>query len=334
MSRNAAEATIAFPCFGGEVIVSVAGGRGAERALDEARRLLEGWHVRFTRFDPASELSRLNANPEARVKVSNVLCRFAAAAIDAAAQTGGLVDPTLVGEIEDAGYRSDLSSPMPLELSLAMTPRRRPARPSREARWRRVKVDRASRAIIRQPGVKLDSGGIAKGLFADILAERLDRYVAFAVDCSGDIRIGGRARLPRTVRVDDPFDRGVLHELDVVSGAVATSGIGRRSWLDRDGRPAHHLLDPSTGRPAFTGVVQATALAPTAVEAEALAKAALLSGPDGGARWLRHGGVLVLDDGSHKVIERDASQDQRTHAGRRGGARRVRVAAGRGAEDG
>jgi len=34
--------------------------------------------------------------------------------------------------------------------------------------------------------------------------------------------------------------------------------------VDDDARPAHHLLDPRTGRPAYTGVVQATALAPTA----------------------------------------------------------------------
>jgi thiamine biosynthesis lipoprotein len=90
---------------------------------------------------------------------------------------------------------------------------------------------------------------------------------------------------------------------------VATSGIGRRSWLGPRGRPAHHLLDPATGAPAFTGVVQATALAPTALEAEIRAKAALLSGPAGGERWLaEHGGVLVLDDGSVRevILEEDA----------------------------
>ena len=48
--------------------------------------------------------------------------------------------------------------------------------------------------------------------------------------------------------------------------------------------------------------MQATALAPTALDAEVRAKAALLSGPDGAGRWLSHGGVLVLDDGTHHVI--------------------------------
>jgi thiamine biosynthesis lipoprotein len=303
------EAGIKFPCFGGSVAAWVAADADVEEALGEIRRRLEGWHKRFTRFDPTSELSRLNSDPEKRVHASNVLCRFVAAAIDAARQTGGLVDPTLVGEIESAGYRGDLSGSLPLDVSLGMAPSRRPARRSRECRWREVRVDRRGRTVIRPPGVKLDSGGIAKGVFADMLAERLERFDAFAIDCGGDIRIGGRAARARLVRVDDPFGRGCLHEFEVVAGGVATSGIGRRSWLDSEGRPVHHLLDPSTGRPAFTGVVQATALAPTALAAEWLAKAALLSGPGGARDWLPHGGLLVFDDGSHAVIEGSRSVD-------------------------
>jgi thiamine biosynthesis lipoprotein len=46
-----------------------------------------------------------------------------------------------------------------------------------------------------------------------------------------------------------------------------------------------------------------TALAPRAVEAEMLAKAALLSGPGGAERWLAHGGVVVYDDGALEVVE-------------------------------
>ena len=74
--------------------------------------------------------------------------------------------------------------------------------------------------------------------------------------------------------------------------------------------PRHHLLDPATGAPAWTGVVSATALAPTAAEAEALAKAALLAGPRAGRALLaRHGGgVLVLDDGARAAPCRRAAR--------------------------
>ena len=112
--------------------------------------------------------------------------------------------------------------------------------------------------------MRLDSGGIAKGLFADMIGEQLAAREAFAVDCAGDIRIGGQAGMPRPVQVADPFGREPLHVFEVADAGVATSGIGRRSWLDPRGQVAHHLLDPSSGRPAFTGLVQATALAPTA----------------------------------------------------------------------
>jgi FAD:protein FMN transferase len=76
---------------------------------------------------------------------------------------------------------------------------------------------------------------------------------------------------------------------------VATSGLNVRLWRDGDGRPVHHLLDPSTGRPAWTGLVGATALAPTALEAETLAKIALLSGSP--RALARYGGLVVRDDG-------------------------------------
>jgi thiamine biosynthesis lipoprotein len=297
----------AFPCFGSTCGVLVIGGGelgGAAEAIDTARACLESWHERFTRFDRASELSRLNADPRAAVEVTPIMARFVAAAVAAAEWTGGLVDPTLLGEIERAGYVSDLRMPLPLDLALALAPRRRACGPSRASRWREVFVE--YNTVSRPPGVGLDSGGIAKGLFADVLGELLEGHASYAVDCAGDLRIGGSAGLVRPVNVASPFGDSVLHVFELTDAGVATSGIGKRSWLDSCGRPAHHLLDPCSGRPAFTGVVQATAVAPTALEAELRAKAAVLSGPDGAAAWLPWGGVVVLDDGSfvvHDAVE-------------------------------
>jgi thiamine biosynthesis lipoprotein len=303
VTATGVEASIAFPCFGGTAAVWLAGEGDVDAELAEVRRELEGWHRQFTRFEPTSELSLLNSDPARTVRVSDVMCRFVAAAVHAARRTDGLVDPTLVTEIEAAGYAGDLPrSALPAN-GRRHLPRRRPARPDPRARWREIAVDRTHATVTRPSGVQLDSGGVAKGLFADLVASRLALFDAFAVDCGGDLRVGGRRGVPRTVCVDDPRGAGCLHEFELTAGGVATSGIGRRAWVDADGRPAHHLLDPSTGQPAFTGIVQASALAPTALEAEALAKAALLSGPARAHRWLVHGGVIVFDDGSHAVVE-------------------------------
>ena len=89
-----------------------------------------------------------------------------------------------------------------------------------------------------------------------------------------------------------------VRSLVIRSGGIATSGLSSRIWEDGRGGYAHHLLDPSTGQPAWTGLVAVTALAPTALEAETLAKASFLRGPEGArgllAGW---GGLLFLDDG-------------------------------------
>jgi thiamine biosynthesis lipoprotein len=295
-----------FDCFGGRCTVIVADG---ERPADAAgaaamsRQALLRWHDRFSRFQAGSELSAFNRDPRRTVAVTPLLSRLAGAALRAARDTGGLVDATLGAEIERAGYRTSLEGAgIPLDVALALAPERAAARPADADPLSRLSVDAAHGTITRRPGTVFDPGGVAKGVFADELAELLDGFDAFAIDCAGDIRLGGRAGLERPIHVTSPFDGARLHTFGLSDGAIATSGIGKRSWLDGDARPAHHLLDPRTGRPAYTGVVQATALAPTAAEAETLAKAAVLSGPAGAPGWLRHGGMIVFDDGSYDVL--------------------------------
>jgi FAD:protein FMN transferase len=303
-----------FACFGSECTVIVA---DAERTADAAaalamakRQLLE-WHQRFSRFRSDSELSRFNIDPRPVVPVSPMLRAIIEAGVRAAHTTGGLVDPTLGREIEQAGYDRHLAhAEVALRTALARGPGRAPAAASSAASWRQITVDRRAGTVSRPPGVKLDAGGIAKGVFADELAVLLSGFDAFVVDCAGDIRLGGSASIPREVHVASPFNDRVLHTLMLEQGAFATSGIGRRSWFRLDGGPAHHLLDPRTGQPAFTGVVQATAFAPTATEAEALSKAAVLSGPQAAGRWLADGGLVVLDDGSYAVTRTRAASHE------------------------
>jgi FAD:protein FMN transferase len=208
-----------------------------------------------------------------------------------------------VEQIERAGYVRDLREQLPLSLALELAPPRKRAAPAGTGAWQRISVDVSGPTVTRAPGVRLDSGGLAKGLFADVLAQMLAGHASFVIDCAGDLAIGGAARQPRGVEVESPFDGRTLHTFHVAGTGVATSGIGRRSWLDSDGRPAHHLLDPASGRPAFTGIVQVTALAPSALMAEICAKAALLGGPRRAPGWLARGGLIVYEDGSHRVIE-------------------------------
>jgi FAD:protein FMN transferase len=300
------EVNASFDCFGSRCSVFVTGEgqeRSARDAVGLAQRKLLQWHERFSRFLPDSELSALNSDPRQRVPVSSLMARLAEAVSTAGALTGGLVDATLIEEIQRAGYAGDLGQPLALADALELAPPRRPAAADPAKRWQLIEGSLKDRTVTRPAGVKLDSGGLAKGLFADALAETLSSHASFAVNCAGDLAIGGSEGFTRPVKVESPFDGSILHTFELTRTGVATSGIGRRSWLDSGGGPAHHLLDPSTGKPAYTGIVQVTALAPSALLAEIHAKAAILSGPRAAARWLAYGGVVVLEDGSHLVFD-------------------------------
>lgn len=97
---------------------------------------------------------------------------------------------------------------------------------------------------------------------------------------------------------------------------MATSGLNVNIWRDRRGDYAHHLLDPSSGRPAWTGLVATTAVSPAgALEAETLSKMALLLGPAGARTVLaKYGGVIVHDSGRAEVIGPRACRLAEPHA--------------------
>lgn len=259
-----------LPCFGGEVTLR-ASGRDAEIALIAAESVLRRLHGELTTFEADSALSRLNDDPRPVVESTLYVLRLAAAVEPAGRLSGGLVDATIGSPgVYDA--------------------------------WRTVGVNLRRTAVVRPAGVRIDSGGLAKGMAADLVAHRLGARASFAVECLGDLRVGGQAGRSRPVQVTDPFGgTEPVAILGLRSGAVATSGTTRR---------AGHLIDPRTGESADTGIVQATAIAPTGLEAEVRAKGALLAGPRGAARHLPDGGVLVLGSGAVVDVPRD------TRAGR------------------
>jgi FAD:protein FMN transferase len=305
-----AEHDVAFDAMGSQVRLLIGtaddDGGAAVAAVDAERRLVADFEATLSRFRPESELCALNADPRQVVPASELLRAAVKAGVAAAARSGGLVDPTLIGEIESIGYVGSIEgSGVRLLDALASAPPRRPARPGAESSWRRIDVDDEARTITRPPGVRIDTGGIGKGLAADLIAARLQRFPRFVVDCGGDVRIGGAGALvnPYEILVEHPLTGERVYALRLGWGGVATSGLNVRIWRGEDGRYRHHLLDPSTGEPAWTGLVGATALGDTAVEAETLAKTALLSGPDGGRAVLAElGGLLVHDDGRVEAV--------------------------------
>lgn len=269
----------------------------AERALARAiERRFRDAERRFSRFDPDSELARLN-RAEGPTAVSAALMALLVRARDHARATGGVFEPAVGGAMRASGYDRSFA-PGALDRDDAPVS-------AAPATIELLDLDEGRRRVYRPPHVQVDLGGFLKGLTADRAAALAPGPVV--VDAGGDLVVRGAppGAAAWTVEVEDPHDPDrTLGTLAVRDRAVATSAANRRRW--RRGRHAmHHLIDPRTGAPARTDVVQATVLAPTAELADVMAKVAFILGSEAATRALhrrRLAGVLVLDDGAIRTV--------------------------------
>ena len=275
-----------FRALGTDVRV-IADGFGADRAVANARAEILEYHTRLSRFLPTSELSALNADPRSAAPASALLRSSVRAGLWAAERSEGLVDPCLLDALHAVGYVRSFAPAGAVAPPAGVA---RPAAPDPAARWRAIRVDDSACVIARPPGLRLDLGGSGKGHVADLVARHFAGLPRWVVDCGGDIRVGG----VREVQVAHPLHVQPPARLQLHDCAVATSSVMSRAWRTSDGRRMHHLIDPGTGQPAWTGLLSATALAPTTLHAETLAKTALLRGADGARQVLADCGGLIV----------------------------------------
>ncbi len=280
-----------------------------DRLVAEVERLEQCW----SRFRPDSELCQLNDADSTEVTVSHDLADVVAAAQFAWQTTGGRFDPSILDALELAGYAVSFERLAKLRTHGAPGA----SRPSSGMSEVTVTRTGGSTPVIRRPvGLRLDLGGIGKGLAADrVAAGAIDGGVeSIVVNLGGDVRVAGVTPLGGwRVGVEDPFHPDhVWFDVAIPAvlgggpsgGAVATSSTLGRRWTHH-GVAAHHLIDPSTGEPTRGGTAAVVVVAAECWWAEVIAKAALVAGGPAAAAELAGKGVtgwVVSADGEVMAV--------------------------------
>ncbi|MGZ8619141.1 MAG: FAD:protein FMN transferase [Actinomycetota bacterium] len=249
-----------------------------------------------SRFRPDSELARLHDGAGEWVEVDPVLVEAIEVALRAAILTDGDVDPTVGESLLLVGYDRDFAG---------LDPDGPPIGALRAAPgWRTVEVGPAGSRVRIPRGVRLDLGATAKAFAADRSARAAFDATGSGVLVSlgGDIAVAGPP--PR-----EGWEVGLAdshaavaepgHTVRIEAGGLATSSTTARRWL-RGGRAVHHVVDPSTGRPANEVWRTVSVAAATCVDANVAATAAIVRG-EPAALWLQRMGMparLVRTDGS------------------------------------
>jgi thiamine biosynthesis lipoprotein len=280
----------AFRAMGTEMELLLETDTDGGRVLQTGEAELHRLESILSRFRPESELSRLNR--QGTVEGSAELLEVTELALEARERTGGAFDPTVHEALVAAGY----------DRSFELLRGIGGAGDAPTACGGDVHVDRARGRIDLEPGFRLDLGGIAKGYAAERACQLMAPAGPCLANAGGDIAIRS---VPATgvwpIGVETPA--GTL-TLGLEAGGLATSGRDRRAW-SQAGEERHHLIDPSTCRPATGDLIRVTAVAYSAVEAEVASKAMFLAGADrAGPIAAREGwgGVLIRGDGRTDLV--------------------------------
>ena len=274
-----------FRAMNSDIVLAAEGSPSEVRTgFQLARQYIEASEKRFTRFSDSSELSQLNRSAGSWFKASPQLFELIVQSLVLMARTAGLFDPAILPALKKAGYDQSMDilrkeGPKASSSSIQVE----------KQDFHKVRLDPATRSIWMPPGMQIDLGGIAKGWIAEQAAGLLKQHsTACTVSAGGDMFVIGlpEGETSWPIGLENPLDPDQdLAVLHVQPGAIATSSIAKRKWL-QDGQIQHHLIDPRTGKPAETDWLSVTVTAPHAAEAEVFAKALLIAGSKGAHKVL------------------------------------------------
>ena len=182
------------------------------------------------------------------------------------------------------------------------------------------KVSLAGNNISMDEGCSLDLGAAGKGIGCDAVLEYLEtqKDVTAALINLGGSSVMTYGNKPDgsswNVAVTDPRAENDDEYLGVVAingtEFLSTSGDYEKYFIE-DGVRYHHIMDPSTGYPAKSGVAGVTVVCDTGLEADALSTACFVLGVEKGSELLKKysaDGLFVDED--HHVYLTDGMKER------------------------
>ncbi len=282
-------------------------GENAEKALEESAGLIQKVEALWSVTDEKSEIYRANHSGGQAISVSHETAELISFALEMAQKTDGALDPTIYPVLTAWGFTTD-SKQVPSDEQITAL--------LQHVGYSRIRLDSTSLTV--PDGMELDLGAVGKGDTADLVTEVFEeRGVESAIiSLGGNIQaIGSRPDGSAwRVGIRAPWEDGNLGVLEISDAAVVTSGGYENYFEDEDGTIYWHILDPSTGRPANSGLQAVTIIGKEGRLCDALSTALFVMGPERAeAYWRENGGfdmLLVTDE--KKIVLTEGIADRFT----------------------
>jgi thiamine biosynthesis lipoprotein len=271
---------------------------------DAAFEAVDGLEKRISEWQPDSYTSKINEHAGERpVETTPELMQLLVHSRHYWQDSKGIFDVTVGPLVALWGfYRKEAHLPTDQEVNDARA----------KVGMDKVELDEVANTVhFKVPGMRLDFGGIGKGLACDRAANVLkEEGVTCALVNSGTssvVAIGAPPGTPGwTIRIRSPYNKEEhVEELTIKDESLSTSS-GSENFFEIDGKRYCHIFDPRTGKPV-EGRLSGTSIAPTGEESDALSKVFFVLDIESAKAYCAshpkvRAVVLVLDNGAVKPV--------------------------------
>ena len=176
--------------------------------------------------------------------------------------------------------------------------------------YRKIQYDAADGDVTLPEGMKIDLGSVAKGYAGQLVAQMLREHgvQSALLNLGGNVQTVGAKPdgSPWQIGIKDPQGEDAMMVLSVEDQAVVTSG-GYERYYEQDGQTYWHIMDPSTGHPADSGLISVTIVGDEGVVCDGLSTALFVMGLEKAADlWAQSGdfeAVFVTASGEVYITE-------------------------------
>jgi thiamine biosynthesis lipoprotein len=153
-----------------------------------------------------------------------------------------------------------------------------------------LKIDNTM-VSVKDPGMLIDLGGIAKGYAVDeaVRVLRENGISSGFVNMGGDVYALGRKPdgSAWNVGIQNPEIGvgGVIAKIELVDQSIVTSGDYERYFIENDIH-YHHILDPATGYPTSNELSSVTIISEKSIDGDALSTAVFVMGLEEGLSFI------------------------------------------------
>jgi thiamine biosynthesis lipoprotein len=251
---------------------------------------------KFSRFNENSLTSKINKNKGEWVKVDDEFIYVLEKAIYFNKISNNAFNP-LVGDIVNEWGFYDGNYKIPNDEILN--------RLIKEINIENIFIDKEKKEVKIISG-SLDFGGIVKGYALDKIKEILkeNKVKEAIINFGGNVLVIGNRNF--NVGVKNPRGEGIIYTFEVKDGFMVSTSGDYENFFIKNGVRFHHIIDPKTGKPSKSGVIEVSVVSDSGIDGDALSTTLFILGKEKGKdlikNYFKKIKVLFVDENLNKEI--------------------------------